>query len=137
MNAKLTMSDFLKFLLKVCAEKTSKPESSVPLHSDELAEIKAYKEIAAYIEIFLKEYSEQKQLTRDAEKAFLAAIESDVRRQFDDPVALIQHIQKIASRPPFFDSERVSLSSISAFCNDYIYRHNLAVRQELIQSAPF
>jgi hypothetical protein len=131
------MTDFLKFLVKRCTEKSALPDCGTGCFSDERASAEAYKDILIHIETFLEKYSEQKKLSNDAERAFISAIETDQRRQFDDPVELIQHIQKIASSQPFFDSERVSLSAIAAFCNDYTYRHNLQIRQELIQSAPF
>lgn len=134
---KMTMTEFLKFLQKICAEKTTKPELSAPLFSDELAEIKAYKDIGGYIAVFLEKYAEQKALTKQAEGAFLLAIEQDLRRQFDDPVDLIKHIHKIASRPPFFDSEKVSLAAINAFCGDFMNCHNMVTNKELLQQAPF
>lgn len=137
MTDKLTMTDFLKFLMKLCAEKTTVPEWELPVHSDELAAHQVYREIAGYIQVFLEKYSEQKKLGKDTEKAFLAAIETDRRRVFEDDIELIKHIHEIAARPPFFDSERVSLAAINAFCVDHINRHNMRVHQELIQSAPF
>lgn len=133
----MTMTDFLKLLIKICAEKTRKDESAAQLFSDERAEIMVYKTIAGYIEVFLKDYAEQKKLTNEAEKSFLYSIETDVRRTFDDPVKLIEHINEIASRPPFFDSARISLAAISGFCSDFIHQNNKEIYQEKLQNAPF
>jgi len=130
----MTMTEFLNFLRRDCREhiKTGPTASLADLDAS-----RGYERIACLIDTFLTEYAEHKKLSKQAEAAFVAAIENDNRKQFDDPVELIEHIRDIACRPPFFDSEHVSLSAINGFCMDYLHRHNAAIRKELIATAPF
>lgn len=130
----MTMTDFIAFLRRHCAESI---KEGAHILTEDSGKNHAYEDVRGLIDAFLKGYAEQKKLTKQAEKAFLEAIENDARRQFDDPVELIEHIQEIASRPPFFDSERISLTAISGFCNDFTHRHKINVREELLKQAPF
>lgn len=130
----MTMTQFLSFLRKQCAE-------SISGNIDDRAYLQgkdeAFRAVLAMIDVFQSDYAEQKKLTKQAEQAFIEAIETDKRRQFDDPIEMIEHVQEIASRQPFFDSEHVSLAAIQGFCDDFLHRHRNKVYQEQIQHAPF
>lgn len=130
----MTMTEFLKFLQKHC--KSSIREGAHLLSEDRGQNI-AYENIGSQIDVFLTDYAEHRKLTKQAEDAFIAAIETDQRRQFDDPVELIEHIYDMARHQPFFDAERISLAAIQGFCSDFIHRRNVAVKADLLQHAPF
>lgn len=133
----MTMTDFLKFLVRHCADKQIPEDPGASIYSDQKAANEAYKDIAQYIKIFQQDYAEEKKLSQRSKEDALFAIASDTRRQFDDPVELLEHIREIASRPPLNYEMEVSLAAIAAFCNDYLSTHNAQVKQELRQSAPF
>lgn len=130
----LTKTDFLKFLIRYCTEK----HDATPLMlSHEHAISEAYGDIRRMINLYLQDYAEERKLTKKAEEGFLKAIETDQRREFDDPVELIEHIGQIASKQPFFDCERISLAAIQGFCSDFLHRNKKAVYQEQLQHAAF
>lgn len=132
--ATLTMTQFLKFLQAHCMDHHLE---GAHILSEEKGRSDAYDDIRRLINIFLQDYAEQKKLTNDVEEKFLKAIETDQRREFDDPVELIEHIEKIASKQPFFNCERISLAAIQGFCNDFLHGHRRQVYQEQLQQAAF
>lgn len=134
MSKTLTMTQYLDFLKRDCLSKISGrvDDSAYQRGKDE-----AYAQVISSISVFTREYCQQKDLTKQAEQSWLNAIESDVRRDFDDPFDLIEHIYKIASNPPYFDSGKVPLAAINGFCGDFIRRHRSDIQKELLQSAPF
>lgn len=129
----MTMGEFIQFLLKHCREQHNE---GAHILTTEYGQNMAYDDIAAFIRVFLKEYAEQKSLTKKAESDFLVAIEGDVRRQFDNPVELIEHIQKISGSPAH-PPEKISLSAINAFCGDFLHKENARIYHEQLQQAPF
>lgn len=133
------MTQFLKFLQKYCTEKQLENSkfSMDELFCKEIGRMEAYMDIKKYIISFLQDHAEEKILTKIAEENFLKSIEESARKQFDDPVELISHIGKISSRPPFFDSERISMSAINAFCNDFLNQNRVSIRNELLKDATF
>lgn len=134
MANKLSMTQFIAFLRNHAGAQISGNVDDRPWLQ---GKDEAYRDILRIIDVFLRDYAEQKTLTKEAEKAIIQTIETDARRQFDDPLQILKHIHEIASRPPFFDSERISLAAIDGFCTDFIHRHNIKVKNELIASAPF
>jgi hypothetical protein len=86
--------------------------------SDKQKEV--YADIDKMIISYLLDYKAAKRLSKEQEEAMIEAMETDRRREFEHPDALIAHIWKIASREPFFDSERVSLAAIHGFTSDYL-----------------
>lgn len=132
--ATLTLSQFLRFLQRYCQEKH---DSSPLTLTIEHAKSEAYGDVGQMVAVYLQDYAEQKKMTKQVEEDFLNTITGDNRRQFDDPVALISHIQEIASKPPFFDSERISLAAIQGFCNDFLHEHEKKTYQEQRKQAPF
>lgn len=133
----MTMTDFLKFLVRHCADKQIPDDPGASIYSDQRAANEAYKDIAQFIKIFQQDYAEEKKLSQRSKEDALFAIASDTRRQFDDPVELLRHIQDLASSAPFINGAEVQLAAIQAFCNDYLSTHNAQVKQELRLNAPF
>lgn len=130
----MTMGEFLRFLRRHCESQVKKGPCIGLSDSDKNF---VYESIAALIDAFLRDYGQQKKKSKEAEAAFLESIDQGSRREFDDPIDLIKHIREIAVRPGFLDNEKISLSVIAAFCNDYINRYNVANYMELKKQAPF
>ena len=109
----MTTVEFIRFLSGYCKDMQ---EAESP--SDKQKQV--YADVDKMIQSYLLDYKAAKRLSREQEEAMLEAVETDRRRAFEQPEELIAHIWKIASKPPFFDSERVSLAAIHGFTSDYL-----------------
>ena len=109
----MTSVEFIKFLSGYCKDMQ---EAESP--SERQKEV--YQDVDKMIQSYLLDYKAAKRLAKGQEEAMLEAIAIDRRREFDSPESLLAHIWKIASKPPFFDSERISLSAIHGFTSDYL-----------------
>jgi hypothetical protein len=123
-------TEFIRFLSVYC-----KDMQAAESPSDQQKEV--YVSIGKMIESYLQDYKAARRLTAIAEETMMEAIAEDKRRQFDNPVELIAHVHEIASRPAFFDSERISLAAIDGFCRDFITANEQKVHQEQINNATF